>query len=330
MTVLITGATGFVGSHLTEELLKKGDSIDALVRRPERAEALSKLGIGIIKGDVTEPASFRGKLGKYDTIYHLANVYDFWLPDNSVLDKVNVQGTRSLLEEAKAAGVGKIIYTSSTVAIGIKSGAVGDEETEHCGYYPAEYNRSKYLGLCEVGKMVAEGAPVITVLPSAIIGPGDTKSTGQFIINYLNGKLPGMIFPDCVMAYAYVKDVARGHVLAAEKGEIGQRYILANGNYQLRDFFNMISEVSGVPPLKKTVSPTMVDMLSSMQMIKASWTKRPPQIPKDLVRVMRDGMMVDNSKGIRELGMAYTPIKEALRETVEWYRANGMARPLGP
>jgi dihydroflavonol-4-reductase len=325
MTVLVTGATGYIGSRLTEELVKINKEVDALVRRPERVGKLNKLGVGIVTGDVTDPSSFKGKLGKYDTIYHLANVYDFWAPDNSIFYKVNVQGTKDLLQEAKASGVGKVIYTSTVEAIGMRKGEIGNEETTHCGYYPAEYSRTKYLGLCEAMKAFDDGVPVITVMPGATIGPGDVKATGQFIMSFLNHKLPGLLFPDCTISYGYLNDVVKGHILAAEKGKAGQKYIIANGNYSTREFFGMVSEVSGIPMLEKTVPPVMISMLSNMQMLKASFTKRPPQIPKGLVRLMKNGVMADNSRSIKELGMTYTPIKDALRETVEWYRAQGMA-----
>jgi dihydroflavonol-4-reductase len=327
LNILVTGATGFVGGHLTEELIRRNETVDALVRRPQSADRLGKMGVGLVQGDVTDPSSFRGKLGKYDTVYHLANIYDWWVPDESVFYKVNVVGTSNVLAEAQAAGVGKIIYTSTVEAIGARKGEMGTEGTVHCGHYPAEYSRTKYLGLCEAMKIAADGAPVITVMPGAVIGPGDTKATGQFMIAFLNGKMPGLLFPDCVISYGYVKDVVNGHILAAEKGKEGEKYILANGNYSIRALYDMIAEVAEIPKLQKAISPALVGLLSNVQTLRASLTGKPPQIPKALVTVMKEGVMADNSRSIKELGVQYTPIKQALKETVDWYRANGLAPP---
>jgi dihydroflavonol-4-reductase len=324
LTILVTGATGFVGGHLIEELVRRNENVEALVRKPENAANLNKMGVGLVGGDITDPSSYKGKLGKYDMIYHLANVYDWWVPDDSIFYKVNIKGTRDLLQEAKEAGVGRIIYTSTVEAIGVKKGEVGTEETVHCGYYPSEYSQSKYLGLCEVMKMVSEGLPIVTVMPGAVIGPGDTKATGQFMMAFLNHKMPGLMFPECVIGYGFVKDVAKGHILAAEKGKIGEKYILANGNYSIKELYYIVADVAGIPRMEKAIPPSMITLLSNMQALKASFTKKPPQIPKSLVRVMKNGILVDNSKSIKELGIQYTPIKQAIKEAVEWYQAEGL------
>jgi dihydroflavonol-4-reductase len=324
LTILVTGATGFVGGHLIEELVRQNEDVEALVRKPENAINLSKMGVGLVEGDITDPSSFKGKLGKYDIIYHLANVYDWWVPDDSIFYKVNVKGTRDLLLEAKEAGVGRIVYTSTVEAIGAKKGEVGTEETVHCGYFPSEYSRSKYLGLCEAMKMTSQGVPIVIVMPGAVIGPGDTKATGQFMMAFLNHQLPGILFPDCVLGYGFVKDVSRGHILAAEKGKVGEKYILANGNYSIKEFYDIVADVAGIPRMEKSISPALTSLLSNMQTFKASVTKKPPQIPKQLVRVMKNGILVDNTKSIRELGIQYTPIKQAIKEAVEWYQAKGL------
>lgn len=328
MNVLVTGATGYIGGQLTKELVRRNESVDAFVRRPQTADELGKMGVGLIKGDLTDPASFQGKLGKYDIIYHLANVYDFWVPDRTSYYKVNVKGTRDLLHEAHKAGVGQIIYASTVEAIGPRKGELATEETVHCGYYPSDYSKSKYLGLCEVQRLASEGAPVITVMPGGVFGPEDHKIYGQYMLTFLNGKAPGMIYPDSVGCLCYIKDAVEGHILATKNGKVGEKYILMTSGCTARELYDTIADVAGIPRMKRVVPPAVVGMVSYYQAAQASLTKRPPQIPRGLVNIMkRGGVMVDNSKSIRELGIKYTPMEQAIRETVEWYRANRLAPP---
>lgn len=253
MNVLVTGATGYLGGQLTKELVKGNEEVDALVRRPQSADMLDSIGVGLIEGDLTAPASYRGKLGKYDVIYHLANVYGHWVPDKSAYYDVNVQGTKAFLLEAKNAGVARIVYTSTIMALGTKKGEMGTERTEHCGYDTSEYGRSKYQGLCEVQKLATEGAPVVTIMPGAVFGPGDKKTLGPGILRLLYGRVPGLLYPEAVYGYTYIEDAVKGHILAVKNGKVGERYIISNGNYSTREVFDMVADIAGVPRVQKAI-----------------------------------------------------------------------------
>jgi dihydroflavonol-4-reductase len=326
LQAFVTGGTGFIGSHLVERLVRDNQHVRVLARKTSDTEKLSGLGVEVVKGDVIDPASLKGKMKDCDTLYHVANVYDWWLPNKSTFYKVNVDGTRNVLNEAMGSGVEKIVYTSSVAAIGEKKGEIASEDTSHSKYFPSDYNRSKYLGLEEAMKMRAEnGLPVVAVMPSAVIGPGDFKATGRTILDFLNKKLPGVFYTGTIFGYVDVNDVVRGHVLAAEKGRVGEKYVLSSENLALGDLFEILSDISGVPVPKRNIAPLMAKTFSYFMEFNSLFTRKPPRFPLGLVRSMEHGLAVDNSKARKELGMEFTPMKETLARTIEWYRENGYA-----
>lgn len=230
--------------------------------------------------------------------------------------------------EAKNAGVGRIVYTSTTMALGTRKGEMGTERTEHCGYNTSEYGRSKYLGLCEIQRLASESVPVVTTIPGGVFGPGGRKTLGPGILRLLDGRVPGLVYPEAVFSYTYIDDAVKGHILAAKNGKVGERYIISTGNYSTREMFDMVADIAGIPRVKKAIPPTVIGLLSNMQMLRASITKRPPEFPRDMVKGWKwGGIRVDNSRSISELGIRYTPMEQAVRETVEWYWANGLAPP---
>ncbi len=326
MQAFVTGGTGFIGGHLVDKLVRDNQRVRVLARKTSDKEKLKGLGAEVVEGDVTDLASLKGKMKDCDTLYHVANVYDWWLPDKSTFYKVNVDGTRNVLQEAMDAGVEKIVYTSTVAAIGERKGEIASEDTGQSDFFPSDYNRSKYLGLVQAMKIQAENRlPIVTVMPSAVIGPGDLKASGRIMIDFLNRKLPGVIYGSTIFGYVDVEDVVRGHVLAAEKGRIGEKYILSSENLALRDFLGMVSDISGVPIPKRNIPPTMAKTLSYLMEFNSMFTRRPPRFPLGLVRSMEHGLAVDNSKARKELGMEFTPMKETLARTIEWYRENGYA-----
>jgi dihydroflavonol-4-reductase len=325
MPVFVTGATGFIGSHLVEALVQNNEQVYALARKTSNTDRLKRLGVKLIDGDVTDASSLKGVMRDCQTVYHLANRYEMWLPDKSLFYKVNVEGTKNVLNEAMNAGVEKVVYTSAAEALGEKKGEIATEETRHSGIFLSEHCRTKYLGLMEAMKLADRGLPLVVTMPCAVIGPGDFKATGKIILGLLNQKLPGIFFGDSSIAFIYVKDIVEGHMLAAKKGKVGEKYILSSEILKVRDFFETICNIGKVPMPKREISPTLCTMLAYMMEFRAFFTKNPPQMPRPLVRVMSHGMMFDNSKAKRDLGMKFTPIKEALAETVAWYRAQGYA-----
>jgi len=326
MPVFVTGGTGFIGSHLVEALVRNNEQVYALARKTSnRTDRLKELGATLIDGDVTDAPSLKGAMKDCQTVYHLANRYEMWMPDKSLFYKVNVDGTRNVLNEAMNAGVEKVVYTSAAEALGEKKGETATEETCHSGVHLSEHCRTKYLGLMEASKLRDRGLPLVVVMPCAVIGPGDLKATGKIILGLLNQKLPGVFFGDSSIAFIHVKDVVEGHMLAAKKGKVGEKYILASEILKVRDFFETVCNIGNVPMPKREISPAMCTMLAYMMEFGSFFTKKPPEMPLPMVRVMTHGMMFDNSKAKRELGMKFTPIKDTLPETIAWYRAQGYA-----
>jgi dihydroflavonol-4-reductase len=325
MPVFVTGGTGFIGSHLVEALVRKNEQVYALARKTSNTNRLKKLGVTLIDGDVTDASSLKGAMKDCQTVYHLANRYEMWLPDKSVFYKVNVEGTRNVLNEAMNAGVEKVVYTSAAEALGEKKGEIATEETRHSGVFLSEHCRTKYLGLVEALKLRDRGLPLVVIMPCAVIGPGDFKATGKLILRLLNQKLPGIFFGDSSIAFVYAKDVVEGEMLAAEKGKVGEKYILSSEILKVREFFETICNIGNVPMPTREISPAICYMLAYMMEFASFFTKTHPEMPLPLVRVMEHGMMFDNSKAKRELGIKFTPIKDALSETVAWYRTQGYA-----
>lgn len=327
MVAFVTGAPGFIGSHVVKELVGSGESVTALVRDPEKAAALKDLNVEFIKGDVTDKNSLAGAMRDCEVVYHLANIYEWWLSDRKLFYRVNVDGTRNVLTTALEEGVDKVVHTSTAGAIfSGRNDQVVNEETQHSGHFIGDYTSSKFLAEREAFRIHREhGLPLVVVNPGAVIGPGDFKATGRLILDFLNRKLPGTFFEDLSLPYVYVKDVAKGQILASKKGRIGERYILSGENITWRDYFRMLSEISGVEVPKRKISPAMAKFVASLSELKSFFTRKPPNVAKELVKLMQHGGTVDNTKSREELGLDYTPIREALTRTVQWYWDNGHA-----
>lgn len=332
MPVFVTGGTGFVGGHLVEALVKGGERVRVLARKTSNTSLLEELGVEIFEGDVTDPLSFKGRMKDCDTVYHIASIIQRWLPDKSRYYKVNVEGTKNVLKEALDAGVGKAVYTSTCGTIGEKKGETATEETRHCGVYSHDYIRSKHMAEMEAMKMHQElGLPLIVVNPGAILGPRDLKMTAtspnKMILDFLNGRLPGVPLPDSHFSFVDVRDVAKGHMLAAKKGRLGQRYILSSESPTFREAFKVLSEISGLPAPKKEISPSMMYILAYMMEGVAFFTRKPPRLPLGFVRYLDHGHMVDNSKAKKELGMEFTPLRKTVADTIQWYKEHEYVRP---
>lgn len=324
MPAFVTGGTGFVGSHLVEALVRSGEQTRVLARKTSETSFLKNMGVEVVEGDITDPSSFKGRMKDCDTVYHVANIYELWLPSKSLFYKVNVEGTKNVLKEALDAGAKKVVYTGTSAAIGESKGETATEETQHTGFYPSDYNKSKHIGEIEAMKMHRElGLPLVAVNPSVILGPRDWKDSGKMIVDFLNGRLPGAFFLDCSYSYVDVRDVAMGHILAGKKGRTGQRYILSSENHTGREINRMLSEISGLPAPKREFSVSMAYFLAYMMEGAAAFTRKPPRLPLGTVRNMDHGLIVDNSKARKELGMEFIPIRKTLEYAIQWYRENG-------
>lgn len=328
MKVLVTGATGFIGFHVTRFLLEKGLQVRALVRQ-ETDSFIRSLDVETACGDVRDFDAVMKALRGCTHAYHMAADYRLWVPDPKSMYETNVKGTRNVMEAALRLGVERIVYTSTVGVLSASSqGKPSDEESSAClEEMVGHYKRSKFLAEREVYAFIEKGVPAVIVNPSTPIGPMDRKPTptGKMIVDFLNGRIPAYI--DTGLNFVDVEDVAAGHWLAALKGKIGQRYILGNENITLRDFFGALASITGRRPPKIRLPYLPVLMAAHVNEALSRWiTHRPPAIPLTGVRMAGKFMYFDSSKAVAELQMPQTPIKRALQKAADWYRKHGYTK----
>jgi len=282
-----------------------------------------------VTGDLTDRESIRQAIEGCRWVYHVAADYRLWAPDPSVLYQANVEGTRNVLEAARAARVERIVYTSTVGAVGIPHNGAGpgNEATpvalqDMIGHY----KRSKFLAEQEAAAAAKGGVPVVIVNPSTPVGSMDVKPTptGQMIVDFLNGRMPAYV--ETGLNLIDVEDVAEGHLLAMEKGQVGQRYILGHQNLTLKEILEMLSSVSGLPAPTVRLPRAAALGLAAVSTGLSYLTKRPPRIPLEGVRMAGKKMFFDSSKAVRELGLPQNPVEEALTKAVAWFRQNGYVK----
>ena len=329
MKTLVTGGTGFVGANVVRALLKRGVEVRALVRPRSDTRNLDSLEVELVAGDLRDRGSIEAALDGCDIVYHVGAMYALWARNPREIYDSNVTGTINILEAAGQAGVQKIVYTSSVATIGLpKDGTPGTEEVP----LPPEdmvsdYKRSKYLAEQEVLKYAQHGLPVVIVNPSFPVGAWDVKPTpsGQIIVNFLRGKIPAYV--NTGLNVVDVEDVAIGHVMAAERGRIGERYILGHANLTLPELFQLLAQVSGMSAPRIRI-PYGFAYLSACvsELVARTITHKPPFVTLAGVKLSRKHMFFDTSKAVRELGLPQTPAIEALSKAVQWFRTQGYAK----
>ncbi len=326
--VLITGATGFIGNHVTRMCLEQGDEVRVMVMPGEDRSPLDGMNVEFVEGNLLDPPSLRRAVEGVDGLYHLAALFAIWTKDPDLHYKINVQGAEAILRAAMDAGVKKVVYTSSIAAIGVaEAGQCANEKTPFNSWpFASEYIFSKYIGHQMVRGLVSEGLPATLVMPAMPFGPGDRAPTptGTMILRTLAGKMKN--YWDGGVCAVDVRDVAAGHVLAMEKGRIGESYLLgnSNGNMTNKEFLSMVGKLAGVPDVAtKEVS---VNMMLNVAKIAEFWSKLTGKAPittyKNTLFVTKH-FYVDASKAVEELGLPQTPIETAVADSVQWFRDNG-------
>ncbi|MBI3603882.1 MAG: NAD-dependent epimerase/dehydratase family protein [Nitrospirae bacterium] len=328
MKALVTGATGFVGAAVARALLDTGTEVRVITRPGSDLRNLAGLAVERVHGDLRDRASLRRALAGCRQLYHVAAHYALWAKDPSVFYDVNVTGTRTLLETAREVGTERIVYTSTIGAIGLpEGGGLGTEETPvSLTQMAGDYKRSKYLAEQEVLTLAQAGLPVVIVNPSAPVGERDIKPTptGQMIVDFMKGRMPAYI--ETGMNLIDVEDVAVGHIHAMERGRIGERYILGNKNLMLKEIFEILSRLTGIPaPTIKLPRLAILPLAYANQWIADHLTHRPPRIPLEGVKMAKYRMHYDCSKAARELGPPQIPVEVALEKAVRWFRNHGYA-----
>ncbi len=323
MKKLVCGATGFIGSAITRELLKDGDEVKVLIRKTSDTRNIDPLDVERVYGDIRDRDAMKQALKNCDTLYLTAAYFAHWAPDIKLLYDVNICGTRASLQAACDAGVQKIVYTSTNNAIGA-SGPTPANEEQIFNYWESgdHYSMSKYIAENEARIFITRGLPIVIVNPTLVIGINDRKPTpsGQMIIDVARQKMPGYI--DGGINIIDVEDVAKGHVLAAKKGRVGERYLLGNRNITVHDYLHLIAKIAKVnPPSFKLSFPVALAMAHLFE-IGASITHKPPVVSASEVRIAIMTEWYDCTKAIHELGLPQTPIEISIEKALNWFKEN--------
>jgi len=333
----VTGASGFVGANLAHELTARGHRVKALLRPGSNLRGLDGAQFEPVEGDLGDRARLEGAMRGCQWCFHVAASYHLWLRDYRPMYAANVEGTRNVLEAAGRAGCAAIVYTSTVGCIGLpKRGgaeAIPSDETTPVseGQMSNHYKLSKWQAEQEALRLARQGLPIIIVNPSTPIGPRDVKPTpsGQIIVDFLNRRLPAYL--DTGLNWVHVRDVAAGHILAAEKGRLGERYILGNarGNWPLKKAFAVLEEITRVPAPKHRIPYFVALVAAHLSETISAFTGKPPRAPLAGVRMARYKMFFNPAKAIRELALPQTPPEQALADAVEWFRRNGYVKRQG-
>jgi dihydroflavonol-4-reductase len=319
---LVTGATGFVGWHVTRRLLERGERVRVLVRDPARLRELD--GVEPVQGDLRNPDSLAVAVDGCRVVYHVAADYRLWTRNPDEMYRSNVEGTRHLLEAAERSGIERVVYTSTVGCIGVPKDGIGDEQTP-VGIEDMQgpYKQSKFLAERVALEFAAGGFPVVIVNPTAPVGDHDFKPTptGKMLVDFARGAMPA--FLDTGLNVVDVRDVAAGHLAACDRGKIGERYILGAENMTLEGIFRTLAKALERPAPKIRVPYAVAYAVGMVSTAWAGVTGKEPLAPLDGVKMARKKMWVRQEKAERELGYAPGPAAGALERAVAWFRANG-------
>lgn len=326
--VLVTGGTGFVGSAVVRALLAEGHAVRALARPTSPRRNLDGLDIELAEGDIRDPASLDRALEGVRNLFHVAADYRLWAPDPDDIVRANVEGTRTVMEAARRAGLDKIVYTSSVATLALRQDGVPVDETSPNAPETTigAYKRSKVLAERLVEDMAAEGLPVVIVNPSTPIGPRDIKPTptGRIVVEAANGKMPAFI--DTGLNLVHVDDVARGHLLAWWRGAVGQRYILGGQDVKLGAMLRVIAGIVGRKPPNVQLPRGPLFPLAHAAEFVARYTGKEPFITVDGLKMARYQMFFSSAKAERDLGYRARPYPEALADAIAWFKDAGYVR----
>ena len=326
--VFVTGASGFIGGALTTRLLERGDQVVGLARSDAAAEKVAARGAEVARGDLLDEESIAAGMAGCEAAYHVAGLNSHCPPDPDMLLRVNVGGAEAAVRAAARAGIGRMVYTSSAASLGEPAGTVGTEVSTHRGSYLSVYDRSKHEGEQAVFAAAAEaGLEVVAVNPSSVQGPPRTGGNGGIIIAYLNGRLPA--FVDTQVSLVDVQDCVEGHLLAAERGASGQRYVLNGATLHSLQALEIVSELSGVRDRVRMIPPPVARAAVAVAEAAYRLRGKTPSVCRARVRTILHGHRYDGSRATRELGLEYTPVADTFARTIEWAVAEGLVtRPL--
>ncbi len=334
MKCFVTGGSGFVGANLVHELNARGHEVVCALREGSDRRGLDGAEFSEVSAGLDDRKRLAEVMKGCDWCFHVAASYHLWLPDYGPMYAANVDGSRNVLEAAHDAGCSRIVYTSTVGCIGLPKEVNGtvvptDEDTPVSeAQMSNHYKISKWRAEVVARELAAKGLPIVIVNPSAPIGPRDVKPTptGKVIVDFLNRDMPAYL--DTGLNWAHVRDVVVGHILAAEKGRIGERYILGNadGNKSMREAFAILEKVTGVKAPKMQIPYFVAWMAAQVDEKISKFTGKPPKAPLAGVRMAKYKMFFNPQKAIKELGLPQTSAREALSDAVDWFRQHGYVR----
>jgi dihydroflavonol-4-reductase len=328
MTTLVTGAAGFLGSHVARQLVARGETVRVLLRSTSTNRAISDLSLEYVTGDLRDAASLDRAIAGVKRVFHVAADYRLWARRPKEIYDSNVGGTKNMLAAAKRAGVEQFIYTSTVATIAVDRPSLPNEATDaKLEEMVGHYKRSKWLAEKEVRDAAKNGFPAIVAMPTTPVGPGDWKPTptGKIVLDFLNGKMPGYV--ETGLNFVGVEECAAGHMLVSEKGKVGERYLLGGENLTLKQMLDALAGITGLPAPKLKIPHAVALGVAYADTAFSRLVGKEPQIPVEGVKIARHRMFVDCARAQRELGFRAVPVAAALERAVRWYEANGYVSP---
>ncbi|HEX4546663.1 MAG TPA: hopanoid-associated sugar epimerase [Candidatus Acidoferrum sp.] len=327
MTTLVTGATGFLGSHVTRQLVARGEEVRVLMRASSTNRAIADLSLEYVTGDLRDRASLDRAMKGVKRVFHVAADYRLWAKRSQDIYDSNVSGTKNLLEAAKRAGVEQLIYTSTVATIAVDRPKLPNEFTDaKLEEMVGHYKRSKWLAEKEALNAAKAGLPVIVAMPTTPVGPWDWKPTptGKITLDFLNGKMLGYV--ETGLNFVGVEECAAGHLLVSEKGKVGERYLLGGENLTLKQMLDALAKITSLSAPRLKIPHGLALGVAYANTVFSRLGGREPGIPVEGVKIAQHMMFVDCARAQRELGFKAGPVATALERAVRWYEANGYIR----
>jgi dihydroflavonol-4-reductase len=323
--VFVTGGSGLIGGALVSRLVERGDDVVALARSDGAASVLAARGAEVARGDVLDEDALAAGMRGCRLVYHVAGVNTLCPTDPAELFHVNVRGAEAAVRAAARAGAGRVALTSSASSLGEPEGTVGREDSPHRGTFLSAYERSKHDG--EAAALAAArraGVELVSVNPASVQGPGRAGGTGRILLAYLNGRLKA--FVDTHISLVDIADTVEGHLLAAERGRPGERYVLSGATLTSREALEVVSALTGITDTPRLL-PSSVAMTAAAAVEAGARVRgRTPPLCREMVRTLLHGHRYDGSRAERDLGLHYTPVRETFRRTIEWALAEGLVK----
>ena len=323
--VFLTGGSGLIGGALAARLVERGDELVALARSDASERALLARGARVVRGDTLDEDALASGMAGCALVYHVAGVNTLCPTDPATLFHVNVRGAEAAVRAAARAEVPRVVLTSSAASLGEAEGDVGSESSPHRGSYLSVYERSKHEGeKAAFAAALRVGVELVSINPSSVQGPGRSGGTGRVMIAYLNGRLRA--FVDTQISLVDIADCVEGHLLGAERGVPGERYVLNGVTLSSREALEIVGELSGIRYKVRFLPPSLATVAGGLVEGAFSLRGRQPPLCREMVRTLLHGHRYDGSRAARELGLRYTPVAETFRRTIEWARQEGLVR----